>query len=89
MSNLGATAEEGLTPALLGGKCLTRCVVYVATVTETLSGKKETYTGFTSRTFKRRLYELNADMSTSLNKRSEIFNTCRHWSQKLLENVKT
>ena len=133
----------------VGGKCLTRCVVYEATVTQTLTGHKETYTGVTGRAFKDRLYEHRTDMNcaegrdktslsahiwdlkdsstdynvtwrikdratdfnpssrscriclkekfhilyrsegASLNKRSEIFNTCLHRKQKLLENVKT
>ena len=133
----------------MGGKCLTPCVVYEATVTETQTGKKETYTGVTSRPFKRRLYEHRTDMNkeenrtktalsahiwnlkdnsiefqttwklkdrsadynpvtkkcriclkekhhisfksegASLNKRTEIFNTCRHKNQKILEHAKT
>ena len=36
--------------------------LYEAMVTETHSGKKETYTGVNSRQFKQRLYEHNADM---------------------------
>ena len=46
----------------MGGKCQVECVVYEATVSEVQSGKKETYTGVTSRPFKRRFYEHNADM---------------------------
>ena len=132
----------------VGGKCQVDCVVYEATVSEVQSGKKETYTGVTSRPFKRRFYEHNADMrksesrtksslsshvwdlkdrgidfnvtwklkdrgtpynptsrkcriclkekfhilysvdGASLNKRSEIFNSCRHRTKTLLENVK-
>jgi hypothetical protein len=142
----GCNCRGGPQTCPVGGKCQTSCVVYEATVTETQSGNKETYTGVTSRTFKRRLYEHNADMrkqdgrsktclsahtwslkddgidfnvtwklkdratafnpitkkcriclkekshilykadGASLNKRSEIFNTCRHRTQKLLEN---
>ena len=36
----------------VGGKCLTSCLVYEATVTETQSGNKETYIGVTSRTLR-------------------------------------
>jgi hypothetical protein len=36
------------------GRCLTDCVVYEATVKETVSGKEETYTGMTGNTFKDR-----------------------------------
>ena len=37
---------------LLDGKCLTKCVVYKATVTETNSKKQETYIGLTENEFK-------------------------------------
>ena len=133
----------------VGGMCLTSCVVYEATVTQTTTGQKETYTGVTGRKFKDRLYEHRTDRNSiknrdktslsahiwdlkdsgidfnvtwrikdrgsdfnpsvrscriclkekyhilynsegaSLNKRSEIFNTCLHRKQKLLEKVKT
>ena len=133
----------------VGGKCLTECVVYEAAVTQVPSGKVETYTGVTGRSFKKRLYEHRTDMrkvknrtksglsahiwnlkdngidfdvswklkdrssafnpttkkcgiclkeklhilykseGATLNKRSEIFNTCRHRSKNLLTNVKS
>ena len=57
--NQVVTAEGVLRTAL---QCLAECVVYEATVTENPSGKKETYTGVTSRPFKQRLYEHRADM---------------------------
>ena len=38
----------------LDGKCLTECVVYKATVTQTESSNKETYIGFAQNTFKTR-----------------------------------
>ena len=38
----------------LDGKCLTRCVVYKATVTETTSNNQETYIGLTENEFKTR-----------------------------------
>ena len=36
----------------LDGKCLTKCVVYKATVTETDTKKPETYIGLTNNEFK-------------------------------------
>ena len=39
---------------LLVGKCLTKCVVYKATVTETTSNNQETYIGLTENEFKTR-----------------------------------
>ena len=50
------------------GQCLMNCVVYEAPVTEVLSGGKETYTGVTSRSFKRLFYEHKADMRKSESK---------------------
>ena len=38
----------------LDGKCLTKCVVYKATVTETTSNDQETYIGLTENEFKTR-----------------------------------
>ena len=38
----------------LKGHCLTKCVVYKATVTETVTNKQETYVGLTENTFKTR-----------------------------------
>ena len=124
-------------------------VVYEATVKQIPSGKTETYTGVTARTFKQRLYEHRADTrkessriktclsshiwdlkdqniqyevswklkergtafnpttkkcriclkekfhimynpdGSSLNKRSEVFNTCRHRKKMLLELANT
>ena len=49
------------------GKCQTEGVVYRATVKETVSGRQETYTGMTGRSFKDRLYEHR----TSMNKKSQ------------------
>ena len=39
----------------LDGKCLTKCVVYKATVTETTSNNQETYIGLTENEFKTRI----------------------------------
>ena len=136
----------GLGACPVQGKCRSDCVVYRATVTETISGKKETYTGMTSREFKERWQEHKYDVKhqsskkttrlsthtwalkdqaknfdidweiiekssphnpitkkcmlclkekfyimydstgSTLNKRQEVFNTCRHRKKKLLEN---
>ena len=130
----------------MGGKCRTESVVYRATVQETVSGKKETYTGLTGREFKERWYEHRTNINnttkkkttglsahtrllkekskkftidwrilekaklynpiskkclkekfyimyhrdgSTLNKRSEVFNTCLHRKEKLLENFET
>ena len=131
------------------GMCETQCVVYRATVTDTTVGTRETYTGVTGQSFKKRwsghktdsryekyrhsttlsghLWELKdqgrnfkidwaiiekgrdfnpitgkCDIclkekfhiiynrpGSSLNKREEIFNTCRHRKRKLIGNAKT
>ena len=145
----GCNCINGTDTCPAWGKCLTDCVVYKATVTETVSGKAETYTGMTGNAFKDRWYGHSADMrkpanriktklgahvwdlnddqtdfevkwdfidrattfnpitrkcrlclkekfhimyntdASTLNKSQEIFNTCRHRTQKLLINVKT
>ena len=136
-------------PCAVQGHCLTSGVVYEARVKELPSGKTETYTGVTERSFKDRLYEhrtnansekgrtktalsshiwalkdrnVNYELTwklkcrgpeynpltkkcriclkekyfimhrrdgSTLNKRSEVYNTCRHRRGKLLVNVKT
>ena len=145
----GCNCQNGVDTCPVEGKCLTDCVVYKATVTETGSGNAETYTGATCQTFKKRWdshrfdvrhiekrnssrlsghiwdikdqnlnYEIDWKLidraasynpitrkcrvclkekyyimyhrdDSSLNKRHEIFNTCRHRTQKLLKNLKT
>ena len=145
----GCNCINGTDTCPAGGKCLTASVVYRATVTETVTGKAETYTGMTGNTFKDRWYGHSADMrkpenriktrfaahvwdlndnqkdfdvkwdfidrattfnpitrkcrlclkekfhimynpdASTLNKRQEIFSTCRHRTQKLLINAKT
>ena len=145
----GCNCQGGPGTCPVQGKCLTRCVVYEAAVEQIPSGKTETYTGVTARSFKARLYEHRADMNkessrikstlaahvwdlkdehiqykvswklkdratdfnpvtkkcrvclkekyhimyktdgSTLNSRSEVFNTCRHRKQKLLEKAKT
>ena len=145
----GCNCRGGPLNCPVGGRCLTSNVVYEATVTETISGTKETYTGVTGRPFKKRLYEYKTDMKkvknrtksclsahvwslkdegtdfnvswklkdratpynpttkkcriclkekyhilykadgASLNKKSEIFNSCRHRKTKLLLYVKS
>ena len=57
----GCNCRVGPHTCPVGGKCLTHCVVYEETSIKTQSGKKETYTGVTSRPFKSRLYEHNAE----------------------------
>ena len=144
----GCNCRRGPNTCPVQGRCLTDNIVYRATVTETVSGKKETYTGLTGNRFKERYNGHNTDMRNSkdknktklsghvwglkdananfeiewdfiekatpfnpvtgkcrlclkekyhimynrenstLNKRQEIFNTCRHRKQKLLLNVK-
>ena len=44
------------------GKCRTNCVVYRATITETVSSNVETYTGMTGREFKDRWREHKSDI---------------------------
>jgi hypothetical protein len=145
----GCNCSKGHGTCPVQGRCLPPNVVYKATVTETVSGSSETYTGLTGNTFKNRWNKHNSDMrlqagrgktklsthtwdlkdantdyeiewdfieqassfnpitrkcrlylvekyhimyngqSSTLNKRQEIFNTCRHSKQKLLSNVKS
>ena len=61
------------------GACQTRGVIYEATVT-TDNGKKETYTGLTSRRFKDRLYEHTSDMNNEHNEGTSLSNYV--WSLK-------
>ena len=143
----GCNCRGGPLVCPLQGNCQARAVVYRATVTESGSGKIETYTGVTGGTFKKRWdghnstfknekYRTNTTLAnhiwqlknenkqyevkwslidkgkifnpttrkcrvclkekkhilynqigSSLNRRTEIFNTCMHRTQKLLENV--
>ena len=53
----GCNCERGVTNCPFQGKCQTKNLVYEATVTETVSGKTETYTGLTSRPMKTRIGE--------------------------------
>ena len=64
----GCNCQGGPQNCPVGGSCQTPCVVYEATVTEVASGKKETYTGVTSRRFKDRLYEHRTDMNNVKNR---------------------
>ena len=77
----GCNCRGGPQTCPVGGKCLTSCVVYEATVTETQNGNKETDTGVTSRTFKRRFYEHNADMRKQ-DGRSKTCLSTHTWSLK-------
>jgi hypothetical protein len=141
----GCNCVDGPASCPVKGKCKAKGIVYEACIKETASGKTETYTGLSCRTFKQRFNEHNKpgnrlksklsshiwDLkdkgvgfevtwklldrapafnpitkkcrlclkekyyimyhrdSSSLNKRSEVFNTCRHRTQDLLVNVKT
>ena len=58
----GCNCNKGPGTCPVQGRCLTDCVVYKATVTETVSRKSETYTGMTGNTFKDRWYGHSADM---------------------------
>ena len=51
-SKLGNCRQKNSCP--FDGKCLTKCVVYKATVTETTSNNHETYIGLTENEFKTR-----------------------------------
>ena len=65
----------------VGGSCQARSVVYEATVAEIVSGKKETYTGVTSRRFKDRYYEHRTDMNNRNNRTNSAL--CSHvWDLK-------
>ena len=145
----GCNCDGGPANCPVQGECKTKSVVYEASIRETVSGKIETYTGLTSRTFKQRYNEHCSDTrnpgsrhkskfslhiwdlkdrgvnheiewkfldraptynpvtkkcklclkekffimyrkdGSTLNKRSEVFNTCRHRTQDLLTNLKT
>ena len=58
----GCNCRGGPPTCPVGGECLSECVVYQATVTNTVDNTIETYTGLTSRKFKTRYYEHTADM---------------------------
>ena len=59
----GCNCVDGPDKCPVQGKCKSTAVVYSACVTETQSGKVETYTGLTCRTFKTRFNEHNNNMS--------------------------
>ena len=58
----GCNCRGGIPACPVQGHCLTEGVVYQATVERTDNSSTETYTGLTSRRFKDRFYEHNADM---------------------------
>ena len=58
----GCNCQAGPATCPVQGKCLTNSVVYRATVTETASGNRETYTGMTGNTFKARWNGNNNDI---------------------------
>ena len=57
----GCNCAGGAANCPVQGECKTKCVVYKASIRETVSGKTETYTGLTSRTFKQRYNEHCSD----------------------------
>ena len=59
----GCNCLDGPDKCPVQGKCKSTAVVYSASVTETQSGKVETYAGLTSRTFKTRFNEHNNNMN--------------------------
>ena len=65
--------KQGPQTCPVNGDCQTRGVIYEATVT-TNTGKKETYTGLTSRRFKDRLYEHTSDMNNEGNEGTSLSN---------------
>ena len=71
--------KQGPQTCPVEGACQTRGVIYEATVT-TDNGKKETYTGLTSRRFKDRLYEHTSDMNNEHNEGTSLSNYV--WSLK-------
>ena len=64
----GCNCRRGPNTCPVQGRCLTDNIVYKATVTETVSGKKETYTGLTGNRFKERYNGHNTDMRNSKDK---------------------
>ena len=58
----GCNCQGGSALCPVQGKCLTDCVVYRATVTETVSRRVETYTGVTGNTFKERYIGHKSDI---------------------------
>ena len=66
----GCNCQGGPGNCPVQGRCKTDCVVYRATVTESMSGKSETYTGVTGNTFKKRWYGHRSDMKNPANRLS-------------------
>ena len=65
----------------LDGKCLTKCVVYKATVTETTSNNQETYIGLTENEFKTR-FNLHKSSFKLENKRTSTTLSDHVWKLK-------
>ena len=61
-ARVSCNCRQGIPSCPVQGQCLTDNVVYRASVTETVSGKTETYTGLTGNRFKERWYKHNSDM---------------------------
>ena len=64
----GCNCQVGPAVCPVQGRCLTKSVIYRATVTETASGQVETYTGVTGNTFKSRYNGHNSDMNNEENR---------------------
>ena len=65
--------KQGPQTCPVEGACQTKGVIYEATVT-TNTGKKETYTGLTSRRFKDRYYEHTSDINNEKNEGTSLSN---------------
>ena len=70
----------------LDGKCLTKCVVYKATVTETISNNQETYIGLTENKFKTR-FNLHKSSFKLEHKRTSATLSEHVWKLKKNKNI--
>ena len=64
----GCNCQGGPAVCPVQGRCLTKGVIYRATVTDTESGQVETYTGVTGNTFKSRYNGHNSDIDKEENR---------------------
>ena len=64
----GCNCQFGPAVCPAQGRCLTKSVIYRATVTQTASGQVETYTGVTGNIFKSRYHGHNSDMNNEENR---------------------
>ena len=68
----GCNCKKGVASCPLNGVCLTKGVVYEATVSRGDNKDDETYTGLTARCFKTRLNEHTADFNNQNRKRTYL-----------------